>query len=60
MFDLDFDLDNLGDFSNDLVDGAVKATIALGEKVIEVAKEELPHLAHKAGEVIEEVINKTK
>ena len=55
-----FDLDDLADLGKDVLNGAVNATSALTEKVVEIAKEEAPHIAHKAGEVIEEVVKKIK
>lgn len=51
-----FDLDDIANLGNDILNGAINATAALGEKVVEVAKEEAPHIVHKASEVIEEII----
>lgn len=51
-----FDLDDISDLGGMILDGAVKATGALAEKAVEVIKDEAPHIVHKAGEVIEELI----
>lgn len=56
----DFDLDDIVELGKEVAEGAVNATSALAEKVVEVAKDEAPHIAHKAGEVIEEVVKKIK
>ena len=55
-----FDFDDILDLGQDILDGAVKATGSLAEKAVEVVKDEAPHIAHKAGEIIEEIAKKVK
>ena len=55
-----FDFDDILDLGQDILDGAVKATGSLAEKAVEVVKDEAPHIAHKAGEIIEKKKKKVK
>ena len=40
--------------------GSCSVTGSLAEKAVEVVKDEAPHIAHKAGEIIEEIAKKVK
>ena len=51
-----FDLDDI----IEVLESAGEAASNLAERAVEIAKEEAPHIAHKAGEVIEEIAKKIK
>lgn len=53
-----FDLDDLADIGKDIVEGCAEAASTLSEKAIEVVKQEAPHIIHKGGEILSDIVKK--